>query len=417
MLISDQLIRRLPGIYGPSRRLIGRVARLDSNELMAFQQKSLSRVLRWARDLPAAYPAVKAVDRLPLLTKDQLRRNGDAYLRNNRLPVSGKKTSGTTGVALNLRRSLPSLIFEQAMIDWVVEQASHDYRNERVVVLRGDDVKPLDDTSPPFWKRSNAHTLVLSSNHLTPANLRLYLSAIRDFRPDILYAYPSMADRLAELVASADEQLHFPLVLCSSEALPTLVRGRIAEVFRAHVVDYYGQGERVAFAYSVEPGSYKFHPAYGYVELLPTDQQASREIVGTSFHNSAQIFLRYRTGDFIELADTGSVKDIANGFAGFCGIAGRTEEFLRGPAGEVLIGLNHIPKGLEQYGRMQVIQDTVDRVEILIQSSVAGSSAARSHILQRCRLKIPSSINVEVKFVDELVRTKAGKVPFLIRRI
>ena len=33
------------------------------------------------------------------------------------------------------------------------------------------------------------------------------------------------------------------------------------------MIDYYGQAERVAFAYSTEPGQYFFHAGYGKVEL------------------------------------------------------------------------------------------------------------------------------------------------------
>ena len=373
-------------------------------------------------DLPSLPFHFQSFEEVPLLTKEEVQQNPNAYQRRGLLPVSQKKTSGTTGLSLNLRRSLPALIFEQAMIDWVVNQAGHDLRSERVAVLRGDDIKALDDISPPFWRVANGHTMTFSSNHLSSQTLPHFLTALREFRPDILYAYPSGADQLARLTMAAGERLHFPLVLTSSESFPDFVRKRISDAFSTHVVDYYGQGERVAFAYSLESNRYRFHPAYGLIELIPLSDQGgaplAKEIVGTSFHNSAQVLARYRTGDFVEIGDESEayLSDIANGRKTFSGISGRTSEILYGPGGEVLTGLNQIPRGLEQYGRMQLIQDAPDHVEILMQSRQSNSRAATAHVLARSRSKIPSSMAIDVKFVDELVRTSAGKVPFVLHR-
>ena len=422
MLNIDELIKRLPPIYGWDRELIERVSRLGPVELSRFQQESLVKPMRWARELPIAYPGTRSFEEMPLLSKDDIRKNYGAYLRKGLWPVAKKQTSGTSGLSLELRRSLPAVIFEWAMIDWVVAHTGHNYRTERVAWFRTNDIKPMDDQEPPFWTWTASHILSFSVNHLNAQNLKHYLSELRSYRPEIIYSYPLTAEHFAKLVAAAGEKIHIPLVVCSSEGLPPRSRALIKEVLGAEVIDYYGQGERVSFAYSLEPGKFRFHPAYGFTELIPvegdrgTDGQVY-EIVGTSFHNSAQILIRYRTGDFIELPRDASVQDVANGYATFSGISGRLNEVIHTPGGERLVGLNFIPRGLERYGRMQMVQDAIDHVDILLESPDGGSPAAAAEILAKARLKVPTSVKLDIKFVKELQRTATGKSPFILNRM
>jgi len=422
MLNLNELIKRLPPLYEWDRRLIERVSRLGPADLARFQEESLRRPMRWARELTQAYPNAHSFAEMPLLSKDTIRRNYAAYERQGLLPVAKKQTSGTSGLSFELRRSLPAVIFEWAIIDWVVALTGHNYRTERVAWFRTNDIKPMDDQEPPFWEWTAAHILSFSVNHLNAKNLKYYLSELRNYRPEIIYSYPLTAEHFAKLVLAAGEKIHIPLIVCSSEGLPQHSRALIAEALGAQVIDYYGQGERVSFAYSLEPGNFRFHPAYGFTELIPVEgDRASEgqayEVVGTSFYNSAQILIRYRTGDFIELPHGADVKAVADGYATFSGISGRLNEVLNTPGGEKLVGLNFIPRGLERYGRMQMVQDALDHVDILIESENGGSPDAAAEIIAKARLKIPSTINLEVKFVKELQKTVAGKSPFILPRM
>lgn len=419
----DELIKRWPPLYEWDRALIERVSRLEPVELSMFQQRSLERALRWARRLPRAYPNATSFEEMPLLDKDLVRKNYTAFEPKGALPAARKQTSGTSGLSFELRRSLSAVIFEWAMIDWVVALTGHKYRSERVAWFRTNDIKPMDDTQPPFWRRTAPNIVSFSVNHLNAENLKHYLAELRNYRPDVVYSYPLTAEHLAKLAEAAGEKIHIPLIVCSSERLPEQSRALIARVFGAQVIDYYGQGERVSFAYSLEPGKFRFHPAYGFTELIPVEDDRGveggqvYEIVGTSYHNSAQILVRYRTGDFIELPRDANVADVANGYATFSGISGRLNEVLNTPCGERLVGLNFIPRGLERYGRMQMVQDALDHVCILIESESGGSPQAKAEILTKARLKIPRTIKLDIKFVKELQKTAAGKSPFILPRI
>ena len=174
----------------------------------------------------------------------------------------------------------------------------------------------------------------------------------------MVLAYPSVLENLLKLADGAATRWTCPLTVTSSEVLRPEARRLIAGRLRGDVFDYYGQAERVASAWSIEPDAYFFVPSYGHVELIAQPDTGCREIVGTPYLNRAQILVRYRTGDYIrtQRKDTASVAAIAAGRAPFQGIAGREDDFLVGKGGRILVGIDHIPRGLGDLGRFQIVQ-------------------------------------------------------------
>jgi phenylacetate-CoA ligase len=410
-------LRRMPGLYRYYWSSIDRLAQADRSDIEAYWAKQLGRMMRRARALPAAYPGRRSFEQIPYLSKTEVRSKPESYVRRTLGPTSKKRTSGTTGAALTLHRGLASVAFEQAAIDWTVARAGHDLGTERIAVFRAADINPSTKPTRPFWHlEEGGRILVFQANCLNRVTLPDFVAALREFRPDILYAYPNAADQLARLLEQENKTFRFPLVVTSSEVLSPGMHQRITNILGAIVVDYYGQGERVCFAYSVANREYRFMPAYGYVEFLPHSDAEEAEIIGTPFHNSAQILLRYRTGDIVDISDVDDdrLRDVSLGKCTFDGIIGRSNEVLFGPAGEVLIGLNHIPRGFAFLGPFQFVQTARDHVRILVLDPAGGSGEIRSRILADARKKIPMAIAIDVEFAEELLQTRAGKIPFVV---
>jgi phenylacetate-CoA ligase len=410
-------LRRMPGLYRYYWSSIDRLAQADRSDIEAYWAKQLGRMMGRARALPAAYPGRRSFEHTPYLSKPEVRSKPESYVRHSLGPTSKKRTSGTTGAALTLHRGLASVVFEQAAIDWIVARAGHDFGKERIAVFRAADINPSTKSTRPFWHlEEGGRILVFQANCLNRVTLPDFVAALREFRPDMLYAYPNAADQLARLLEQESKTFRFPLVVTSSEVLSPGMHRRITNTLGAIVVDYYGQGERVCFAYSVANREYRFMPAYGYVEFLRNSAAEEAEIIGTPFHNSAQILLRYRTGDLIDIpnVDDDQLRDVSLGKRTFDGIIGRSNEVLFGPAGEVLIGLNHIPRAFTFLGPFQFVQTARDHVRILVLDPTGGSGELRNRILADARKKIPMAMAIDVEFTEELLQTRAGKIPFVV---
>ena len=150
--------------------------------------------------------------------------------------------------------------------------------------------------------------LVLASDQLTEELLPEYLSVIEKFKPDFLRADLSVALRLAGYLESQGQSWRNPLraLLCGGEGMTPGVKGCLERMFHCRVYHWYGRPEQVVLAGAgagAESDLLYFFPQFGLVEFGPPNEQGLHEVIGTSFHNLAMPLVRYRTGDYVRLAD------------------------------------------------------------------------------------------------------------------
>ncbi|WP_128958546.1 hypothetical protein [Bradyrhizobium guangzhouense] len=397
--------------------MLDRVDGMSHDERMAFKLLQERKILTLAQSCDryrgrAGYK----LSEVPLLNKDDVRSNPAQFIRKFSFPTTNALTSGTTGASLRLVRSVSSVVFEQAAMDWILFKVGLNYPASRVAVFRGIDIKKLEDNRPPFWRLVRPNHLVFSSNHLNRDNVAEFAKALAEFRPDVLYGYPSVLESLERLLRESHHRISVPFLVTSSETFATESRKRLSTFFSAISVDIYGQAERAAMAYSVEPDQYWFLPSYGTIELLgDREDRDGLEIVGSSYHNSAQLLLRYRTGDRIGRIE--NLDEVCLGVRSFGKISGRTNDVLIGPGGQVLSGIDHIPRGLDNFSRFQFIQHAVDDVEIRAVAAEVPSLADEADIVARARRKIPSTINLRINLSEAPLRSASGKTPFVVQRI
>lgn len=423
--VGERWVRRNPIYHRPAARLLRRLSRAPLEERRAWTAQRVTRALRDAARTPygSRIGASTPIHDWPLLSPTIVRGAPADFTARVWWSVPAS-TGGTTGIPLALARSPRSVAFEQAALDHVIQSMGIDADHARVAVLRADDVKPLDEPDPPYWIRTiEGRWLVFSSNHLNRATAGAFLEALRDFGADYWWFYPTVLGALCRLVEErGGTDVRVPLIISSSEVLDDWTRAAATTLFGAHTLDYYGQAERVAFAWSDAPGTYRFLPGYAHVELLPAAQDDGTpryEIVGTSLWNEAMPLVRYRTGDLIHAPRPWSAEEreaIALGVKPFERVLGRDHEFLIAPDGTHLTGMNHLHRGVPNVVRVQIVHAAPDRVELHVIPAAGYGTAERAQLERNMRLKIPSSMAIEVREVEALERTALGKTPFIVRR-
>src|SRR5262245_39286530 len=136
--IGDVAIRRNPVFYASV-----------SEQLRALERADLAARREWTRERTAealSFAARSAygrrlgrpakLEQWPLLEKWSLRTDPNAFLSGPAIFAARASTGGTTGVPLQLTRSLRSIVFEQACIDAMLERLRLDARTARMAVLR-----------------------------------------------------------------------------------------------------------------------------------------------------------------------------------------------------------------------------------------------------------------------------------------
>jgi phenylacetate-CoA ligase len=417
---SLPLIRRNPLLYGRVSRLLAEFDTWDVERQRAWRAQRLARILAAAgrTSYGRRLGAPRSLEDWPVLYKDAIRDAPQDFVSGRYRLAVPAATSGTTGTPLRLRRSLTSIVYEQAVLDRLMALGGASPRRARVAVLRGDDIKSPDDRSPPFWRFVGSNQLVFSSHHLNRHTLEHFTRAAREFAPDVLFAYPSALESLCALMVARGMSLRIPLTLCGSEVLTPATAQAARLALQTRVIGYYGQAERVGWAYGDPANGYKFVGTYSVNELQRVESVEGAdayELIGTSLWNEAMPLVRYHTGDRFLLAAGSDPRAVADGLAPITAIVGRHGDYLVSPDGGRLIGINHIPRGVPRLLRAQFVQESPERVRVLVIPAADFDEECRRTLLEHAARKLPSSMRISIEVTDQLIRTASGKTPLVLR--
>lgn len=431
--LATRLLRRGPLF----RRILSELERsqwFSAEEFAALQNERLAALIRhcyekvpYYRDVmrergltPADVTTIDDLPKLPLLTKEIVRTQGERLLREDlgRTGVYRSKTSGTTGTPLRLLRDHHSVNAEQAFI-WRLWRAAGMRLDDRRATMRGDFIVAPDVTRPPFWRYNGAECqLFVSMLHLSPKTAPSYFNALRRFRPRALEVFPTGASYLAKLALEQDEELHLDYVLTASEPLDPDMRETIHEAFSCEIVDYYGLAERAVFAMEC-PEHHNLHvaPEYGVTEFVEPDEcspDGALEIVGTSFINYAMPLVRYRTGDL-----SGPVEHDCP-----CGrkmpLMSPVETRVGGnvilPDGRCIryLALTRVLGGIRHVRKSQITQDALDHFLVKIVPGAAFTDDDARGLKDGMLSLLAADVSIDVELVDDIPRERSGKLRLFI---
>lgn len=423
---ADYMVRYGLGHADAAAELIACMSGAGESKRRDLQAQRVAQVLRWAKRAPYGRGRGDDPSNWPVLAKARLRTRPSDFLVPWHWPRIPAATSGTTGEPLRVWRSLTCVRVEQLFLDRLAAPMLAGLGDARVAVLRSQTPKGPGAASdgPALAERVGERRLWLSPSQLSADTLDDYLKALQAFEPDVLWVYPAGGDRLASLCLDRGLTVPMKLVLSSSEMLGDDAFERMQRVFRAPVVDYYGQAERVCLAARRTVGQCRFEPAYGLVELDPVDSPdvapgcSLARIVATGFWNDVMPLVRYDTGDLIE-HDSGygrrELELVALGLLPFTRVIGREPGYLLTPDGARIQGLTAIVGNARRVRQAQFVQAADFSVEIRVLAEPGFCAADEAALMERSRQRIPPQIPVRVRQVDALHSLSSGKVPFIAR--
>ncbi|HET9863394.1 MAG TPA: hypothetical protein VFP37_08110 [Steroidobacteraceae bacterium] len=429
-VLGQSLIRRNPVYYDPASETLQQVETLDLAARRAFVATQLARTLELARgtDYGRSVRGGDTLSSWPLLEKESLRHGLKSFVSGVDWLSVPATTGGTSGVPLKVLRSLQGIVFEQASIDRLIRLAGADPLTDRTAVLRGDNPRDLEISPNPDSETTNGgRVFTMSANAVTHISAEFVADQLEKFQPRLLCAYPTALETLCRYLNEANRRLSIPAVVTSSEVFRADAWLLTERMLGARIVDYYGQAERVAFAYATAPREYRFSCAYSYVEFVPYDGPALPrgtpyrlyEVVGTSYWNNVLPIVRYRTGDLIRVpASWGAaeLEELSLGLRPFEGVLGRQQEIIVVPHSVRLSGLGFLPRDVPNVLRMQLVQENFDETRIFVLPTEEFSKDDAEVLLANARARIPDEVSISVEIAPRLERTPRGKTPLIVHR-
>lgn len=433
---------RYGGRYPEFRDLLSKTERYSRAELEAYQDERLRTVVAHAYEhvpfyrrrfderklKPADIRGVADLPKLPLLTRDEIKTHFEE-LRSTAFPRGAMRTghtSGTTGTPLTVGYDHDTVWMTYAVFDRHYRWAGCELGpgGDRIAVARGNVIVPLTQKKPPFWRLNRRHhQLLLSSFHLSRANLPAYFEALAKFTPAVLDGYPSTLYVLAKYLQSRGEKFPLRAAVTSSETLYDFQRSVIEESFACRVFDYYALAERVAFSNECEQHQGN-HLAmeYGATEIVdqegrPVPRGSVGRLVGTSLHNLAMPLIRYVTNDMTAVRQRscacGRALDVMDD------VTTKAEDLLTLKDGRLISPsvLTHPFKPLDCIEGSQIVQTAHDAVTVRIIPGAAYTAGHTQHLVAALKERLGEDVRIDVQMVDRLEPSPNGKFKWVISEV
>lgn len=441
--ITAKAVSLLPALpaFWETYRLLKKSQWWRRQQLEEYQLRQLSRLLTHAYEnvpyykklfneyglKPADIKDLRDLPKIPFLTKEIIRDNLKEMVATNYPPpkLEYVTTGGSTGIPLGIyyERGV-SRAREWAFIKTLWERVGYHFR-DKCVVLRGNVVKGAEN-GRLSEKSLFGRWLILSSYHMTDANLPGYVERIRKFKPKFIQAYPSAITILARFIKENNIK-PFPslkAILCGSENLYSWQREMLEEAFRCRVYSWYGHVEMAALAGECEKSAdYHIFPEYGVVELMGKNNRPVTgagkigEIIGTSLTNYASPLIRYRTMDTAIYSTTKC--SCGRDYPRLQRVEGRLQELLITRNGRLIsmTAINMHSDVFDNVAQFQFYQDKKEEVVFNIVRRPSYTDRDTEYIRRELERKLGEDIDLVIRFVDHIPRTPMGKYNFLVQKL
>ncbi len=415
-------------VFAETRASLERSQRWTPEEIAAEQTRTLDTFLADAVAHTPYYRecAYSSIAEAPVLQKAVVQDRLEEFYRDGfrNEPFQWGHTSGTSGRALVFPISANCFQREYAFRSLHYSWGGVDFAGrDKLCFCSGHPVAHANRQRPPFWSQDVANNwLLLSSYHLTAANLPEYIRKLEAYQPVMLGGYPSSLYLLALAYKKyGTGKLKLRSVFTASETLFDHQREAMEEAFGAKVFNWYGNSEMCGHITQCEEGRLHVRHEHSYLEVLNEQDQPcgpgeTGRVVATGFHNRLFPLIRYEVGDTVTLSKETECPCGRTGQL-VTRIDGRNEDYVATPDGRLVGRLDHLFKDSLQVMEAQIVQQVVDAVTFRIVKRPDFGSNDEQAILREARLRLGSDIQLNFEYVEEIERTANGKFRFIVSEL
>lgn len=394
-------------------------------DLKVFRQFifSASETIFWAERFRQFEFDIHAVDilselkKLPILNKSEVKEN--IYQISNQSykgPYNIAHTSGTTGSGMKFPQSLSMENAQWAT--WWRYRAWHGINHEQWMGwFGGRSILNINQKTPPFWiKNYPMKQIMFSAHHLNLNSVQMYFEQIVKNKLTWIHGYPSQIYYFSNLLREKNidaTKTSLRVITVGAENLSTYQKDTIESIFDAPLRQHYGLAEGVSNISENANSELILDQDFAYTELLPFHggEVNQRKIVGTNYHNLKFPLIRYDTQDIATVASDGNNVQLVS-------IDGRQEDYIVLKNGSKLGRLDHIFKDLTHVTEAQIQQlSNFDVVIKIVKGVEYDDSKQEVLLISEARKRFGSGINLLIEYVENIERTRSGKLRFVISEI
>ena len=360
------------------------------------------------------------LERLPLLTKDDIRSHADALVSagHRREEMFHKRTGGSTGVPVHLYWDRGAHRFKRAVVKRHDAWAGYAL-GVRLAALWGDTEKEYP-WRERVYKALCERTVYLDTLKMDEAHMDAFVRRLRRARPPVLIGHAhSIYYFTRHLLDRGVDDIGFESIISTAETLSPSERETVEARFGRIVFDRYGCEELSLIASECEAHDGLHVSAEGLlVEVLEGDADTPGRVVVTDLVNRGMPFVRYEVGDMATVAEGDCA--CGRGLPRLGRVFGRTTDILYAPDGRSISGVSildtfviHVP-GIRQ---AQIVQDALDHVHFRVVRDEAFTEETERRLSQSVAEIFGPRMRYDVEYVEAIAPTARGKFQFTICEI
>lgn len=374
---------------------------------------------------PTDIDSVEALSRLPILTKSDIRDNFEQFKTDSQSNVKIMATGGSTGEPLKFGLG-DDRISHDVAAKWRATQWWDVDIGDREIVLWGSPVELGSQDRVKQLRDLMIRSKLIPAFDISDTNAQQYIDAIADFRPKMLFGYPSTMALLAQYAIDNQidvARLGVKVAFVTSERLYDEQREVIERAFSCPVANGYGGRDAGFLAHECPHGKLHLSEEDIVVEIVDDDgnRLANGEtgnIVVTHTSTRSFPFVRYQTGDVGAISDEPCA--CGRGLSILSQLDGRSTDFIVTPDGRKMHGLSliYILREVSNIDLYKIIQHSVDEIEIQIMPSENYNvTASEKLIVDGIKERMGQAVSVNLVYPNDIGREKSGKYRYVVSHV
>jgi phenylacetate-CoA ligase len=420
------------------RRDLERTQWLTRAELEALQLVRLQRLIQAVYEhvpyytrrmkerglVPGDFRCLADLRRLPLLDKEDIRANTGELTADNAEGLVRSNTGGSSGAPLVFFMGRDRVSHDVAA-KWRATRWWGVDVGDREIVVWGSPIELSTQDRVREARDLVLRTRLIPAFEMSGNNLDRFIKEIQEFRPRMLFGYPSCLAyiaRHAERRGRRMDNLGIRVAFVTSERLYGEQREAIESVFGCPVANGYGGRDAGFIAHACPEGNLHITAEDIILEVLgpdgaPLPPGEAGEIVVTHLATRNFPFIRYRVGDVGVLSDEPC--PCGRGLPVLREIQGRTTDFVVAKDGTVMHGLAliYVLRAIDGVAQFKIIQDSLDHTRVLIVPSRGLGAEVFGEIEARLKQRLGQDVWVEIVVCDSIPIEASGKFRYVISRV
>ena len=372
---------------------------------------------------PEDIRGVADLPKLPILTKDDIRRNRDRMVAGtaNKRTLHTIQTSGSTGPPMRILISREGLAFKWA-VWWRHRERFGMERGMRHASVMSTPWVPAAQVRPPYWRWNRfENQAFISMQQIVPAKVESIVRFLDTYGFRFWAGYPSILHSL--IIAATDAGLELTsgpkVVFTGAEALFDHQRTDLAVFTGATVSQMYGYNEAAGNASECPAGSLHEDFEFGHMECVDPDVDketgnARGRIVATGFSNPAVPLIRYEVGDVGVWRPESYECPCGRSGRVLAAVDGRLEDYVVTPEGHRARRVGDIFKGMPALKQFQIVQTRPETITIRLAVKAPFGPREESLLRRRVALWISDSLAVNFEYVDAIASGPNGKMERIV---